>query len=305
VKFRLVGVGEVLWDLLPGGRQMGGAPANFACHASALGAEASLISRVGKDDLGHELIARLEKQGVHTECIEVDPTLPTGTVGVAVAVDGQPRFTIYENVAWDAIQGDPGGRKVVSLAHAVCFGTLAQRSKRSRDSIQSLLSTAPPGALRILDVNFRQNFYSREIVEESLTRANAIKVNDAEWPQIAEMFTLAGDTRAQMGRLAERFNLRLAALTRGAHGSLLFANGCWAEHPGVSAKVVDTVGAGDAFTAAMTLGFLAGWNLEEINRRANDVAAFVCSCAGATPALPATLRQAFQSAQPSSETGAP
>jgi fructokinase len=297
VRFKLVGIGEVLWDLLPGGRQLGGAPANFVCHACALGAEARLISRVGNDALGREALDRLEKLGVPTDCIEVDPKLPTGTVSVEVTPDGQPRFQIHENVAWDALSGEAGGQAAVAAAAAVCFGTLAQRREPSRATIRSLVAAAPPAALRILDVNLRQDFYSREIIEESMALANVLKVNDAELPRLAEIFQQSGDERAQIEALARRFSLRCVACTRGARGSLLFSGGSWSDHPGTRTNVVDTVGAGDAFSAAMTLGLLSGWSLNEINRLANDVAAYVCSQPGATPELPEQLRDAFAPAR--------
>jgi fructokinase len=293
VKFKLVGIGEVLWDLLPGGRQPGGAPANFAYHAGALGADACVISRVGGDAAGRELIAALENLRVPTAGIEVDASAPTGTVTVEIAHDGQPHFTIHEAVAWDEIAGEAAGRAAVSAADAVCFGTLAQRSPPSRHAIRQLLSVTPRAALRIFDINLRQHYYSRELIEESLALANVLKVNDAELLRLAEMFELSGDDRAQIRQLAERFELRVVACTRGSQGSLLFSAGRWAEHPGRATQVIDTVGAGDAFTAAMTIGLLAGWDLDEVGLRANEVAAFVCSCAGATPVLPAELRQRF------------
>lgn len=295
MKFKLVGIGEVLWDLLPSGKQLGGAPANFAYHACALGADAWVISRVGNDPAGHEIIERLEKLGVPADGIELDNAAPTGTVTVNLASDGQPQFTIHENVAWDRISGKGAGRRTVSSADAVCFGTLAQRSEPSRSTIRWLVSSTPPGALRILDVNLRQQYYSSQLIKESLALANVLKVSDTELPRLAEMFAFAGDERAQMAHLAEKHRLRLVACTRGASGSLLFAGGCWAEHPGVPVRVVDSVGAGDAFTAAMTLGVLAGWRLDEINRHANEVAAYVCSRAGGTPSLPERLREPFQS----------
>lgn len=295
---KLVGIGEVLWDLLPGGRQMGGAPANFAYHACALGAEARIVSRVGKDDLGRELIARLQQLGVPTYCIEMDSERPTGTVTVAVAPDGQPQFTIHEHVAWDALSGESAGRLAVAGADALCFGTLAQRSEPSRSTIRSLVTAAPRTALRVLDVNLRQHYFSRAMLEESLRLANVLKVNDAELPVLAKLLGLAGDERAQLDQLAQRYQLRLVAFTRGSRGSLLFTEGRWSEHPGVATRVVDTVGAGDAFTAAMILGLLAGWDLDRINQVANQVAAYVCSCAGATPELPQALRALFVSARP-------
>ncbi len=297
MSFKLVGIGEVLWDLLPGGRQLGGAPANFTYHARALGAEARIISRVGHDELGDEALDRLTKLGVPTDCIEVDPTLPTGTVGVEVAADGQPQFTIHKHVAWDALSGEPAGRLTVAAADAICFGTLAQRSEPSRSSIISLVAAAPPHALRILDVNLRQNYFSSRLINESLAFTDVLKLNETELPQLAAMFDLTGDERSQIRQLAERNQLRVVAYTRGGRGSLLFSEGSWSEHPGAPTKVADTIGAGDSFTAALALGLLAGWPLDEIHQRASEVAAYVCSQPGATPVLPEHLRAPFLSLQ--------
>jgi fructokinase len=291
VSFKVVGIGEALWDLLPTGRQMGGAPTNFACHAFALGAEMQLITRVGNDELGRELVGRLKKLGVPTNCVEVDALKPTGTVTVTVEHDGQPCFIIHEGVAWDNLTGESAGRGAVAGADAVCFGTLGQRLEPARSTIQSLVGATPPTALRIFDINLRQHFYSKAVIEESLALANVLKVNDTELPRLAEMLGVTGDERSQISQLASRHKLRVVAYTRGEHGSLLFVEGRWSDHPGVPTKVVDTVGAGDAFTAAMALGLLAGLDADEINRRANEVAAYVASCAGATPALPEHLRE--------------
>jgi len=293
MSFKVVGIGEVLWDLLPSGKQLGGAPANFAYHAAALGAEGRIVSRVGRDANGRELIQRLTQLSLGTDCIEIDSTAPTGTVSVEVAPDGQPHFTIRENVAWDHIAGEAAARRAVAEANAVCFGTLAQRSETSQASIRRLLSLAASEALRVFDVNLRQHFYSRELIEQSLALANVLKVNEGELPRLAEMLDIGGDARAQMSGLAARYPLQVVACTRGAHGSLLLASGRWSDHPGVPAKVVDTVGAGDAFTAAMTLGFLSGWDLDDINHHANHIASFVASCRGGTPELPQQLRAPF------------
>lgn len=298
MSFRIVGIGEVLWDKLPAGRQLGGAPANFTYHATALGTDTRLISRVGNDDLGRETLERLTKLGVPTECVEVDQQLPTGSVSVEVTADGQPHYQIHENVAWDAIRGEVAARHAVAAADAVCFGSLAQRSELSRSTILSLVSATPVTTLRIFDINLRQHYYTRSIIEKSLALANVLKVNDAELPRLAEMFSLTGDTRSQIQQLAERHSLRAIAYTRGGGGSLLFAEGRWSDHPGIATTVVDTIGAGDSFTAAMTLGLLAGWDLDRINDHANRVAAFVCARAGATPVLPAELRSLFASSAP-------
>jgi fructokinase len=192
MNFKVVGIGEVLWDLLPGGRQLGGAPANFAYHAHVLGAQAQVLSRVGRDELGRELLSRLEQLGLLTDAVEVDPTAPTGTVTVEIQAGGQPRFIIHENVAWDRIAGEPAGRQVVTAANALCFGTLAQRGEVSRRSIRALLRAAPAESLRILDVNLRQGYYSREIIGESLALASILKVNETELERLSKMFACAG-----------------------------------------------------------------------------------------------------------------
>jgi fructokinase len=298
MSFKIVGIGEVLWDMLPAGHQLGGAPANFTYHASALGAETRLISRVGNDALGREALARLRQLGVPTECVELDAQLPTGTVGVTVTTDGQPHYQIHKHVAWDALRGEAAGRAAVASADALCFGSLAQRSEPSRSTILSLVAATPVTALRVFDINLRQHYYTRDVIEKSLALANVLKVNDAELPRLAEMFSLTGDARSQIQQLVERHSLRAVACTRGGSGSLLFNDARWSDHPGIATQVVDTVGAGDSFTAAMTLGLLAGWDLDRINDHASRVAAFVCSSAGATPPLPKTLRSLFADAVP-------
>ena len=293
--FTILGLGEILWDLLPSGKQLGGAPANFAYHAHALGAESWLVTRVGQDPLGREILDRLRALALPTECVAVDPAAPTGTVSVELAADGQPRFIIHEHVAWDHIVTDAVSLAAAGRADAVCFGTLAQRSEPSRASIRALVAATPPGALRVFDINLRQQFYSRETIETSLELANGLKINDAELPVVAELLGLTGHGPEQLAELARRFSLRLVALTRGNSGSLLFSSDHWSDHPGLRVAVKDTIGAGDSFTAAMVLGFLSGWPLDQINQRANEIAAFVCTQAGATPSLPAELRRHFLS----------
>lgn len=293
MKRNVVGLGELLWDVLPGGRQLGGAPANFAYHAGALGAEARVISRVGRDADGRGLVARLTQLGIGTTCIEEDPVAPTSTVTVSLGADGQPAYTIHENVAWDALAGEAAARQAVASADAVYFGTLAQRSETSRRAIRTLLGLVPPTSLRIFDVNLRQHYHSRAIIEESLALADVLKLNETELPQLGEMFHLSGDERTQVDSLARRFALRVVAYTRGGRGSLLRAAGEWSEHAGLPTIVADTVGAGDSFTAALALGLLAGWPLDTVNARATALAAYVCSQPGATPPLPEPLRAPF------------
>ncbi len=292
MKHKIVAVGEVLWDLLPEGPQLGGAPANFAYHCRSLGADARTVTRVGDDDRGRDVFDRFRQLRLPTETIQVDPSLPTGTVEVTLD-NGQPHYTIREGVAWDAIDADSAAIDLVRSADAVCFGSLAQRSEVSRRSIRALVAAARPGAFRVLDVNLRAPFVDRDVIAESLSLANVLKLNEHELPELASMFGLATtEVRPAMVGLAKCFGLSLVALTRGGEGSLLMAaDGVWAEHPGFDpGTVADTIGAGDAFTAALVVGLLAGRPLEAINTHANEVAAFLCSKSGATPELPESLR---------------
>jgi len=287
---QIVAIGEVLWDLLPKGKQLGGAPANFTYQCRSLGADARLVTRVGDDALGREVLERFRLLGLPTETVQIDPELPTGTVDVALADDGQPRFTIREHVAWDRIMADEDSLATAARAEAACFGSLSQRSEPARRAIRSLVSATHPRALRLFDVNLRPPFVDREVIADSLTLANALKLNDQELPELTAMFGLSENVREAMAELAGRFGLVLVALTRGARGGLLLADGAWSDHPGLPITVSDTIGAGDAFTAALVVGHLAGRSLDEINRHANEVAAFVCSQPGGTPTLPAALK---------------
>ena len=285
---KVLAVGEVLWDLLPGGKQLGGAPGNFAYHCRSLGADARLVTRVGDDDLGREVLARFDALGLPTEFVQVDPEAPTGTVGVELT-DGQPRYTIHEGVAWDRIEAGAAALAFAAEADAIGFGSLAQRSPRSRESIGRIVAAAKPGALRIFDVNLRPPFVDRDVVDRPLEMANVLKLNDQELVELGSMFGLEGEPREVIAGLADRFGLEVVAVTRGDSGSLLFRGGEWSDHPGVPAEVVDAIGAGDSFAAAMAVGLLDGRPLDEINRRANAVAAFVCTRPGGTPALPESL----------------
>lgn len=287
---RILSIGEVLWDLLPSGPVMGGAAANFAVHCQALGATSGLVSRVGDDPRGHEILRLLRQRKIDTRFVGVDRELPTGVVTVALADDGQPHYDIHENVAWDAISLSPECLSAAGGADAVCFGTLAQRAPASRSAIETLVGALPPESLRVFDINLRQQFYSREIVESSLMLANVLKLNEIELPVLAEMFRLSGDAESQIASLADRFHLRAVAYTRGANGSVLLVDGERSRQDGLSVTVRDTVGAGDAFTAAMVVGLVAEWPLAAIHERAGEVAAFVCSHSGPTPVLPESFQ---------------
>jgi fructokinase len=290
MNFKVIGIGEALWDLLPAGRQLGGAPANFSFHAKMLGAQAQLITRVGRDDLGQAILQRFVEMGMEVDAIQLDDHAPTGTASVVLNHGGVPHFVIQENVAWDRLMLTEKSQAVVREADAVCFGTLAQRNETSRRTIQSLVASTRPDALKVFDINLRQNFFSFEIIKASLVLANILKISDEELPVLAKFFGLTGGPEEQIAELAQSFDLRLVALTCGARGSLFYSHGCYSRVAGLPVKVVDTVGAGDAFTAMLSLGLLAGWDLERINHSANEVAAYVVSQPGATPRLPAHLR---------------
>jgi fructokinase len=290
-RFTVVGLGEVLWDVFPDGPRFGGAPANFACHAAMLGADAFMVSQVGTDELGDRAIVELSEHGVHTDAMGRTADSPTGTVQVALDAAGKPTFTIADNVAWDAIPWSFALASLAGRADAVCFGTLAQRHEASRQTIRQFLNGTGPECLRIFDVNLRPPFFDAEIVRVSLPLANVLKLNDEELPIIAAMLNVTGNEIELLTEIRSRYLLRLVALTKGARGAMLLSDaGTW-EGAAPPVQVRDTVGAGDAFTAAMTMGLLRGDDLETIGRHACEVAAFVCTQAGAVPQLPDSLRR--------------
>jgi len=286
----VVGIGEILWDVLPSGRQLGGAPANFAWHAGALGARGLPVSCVGDDDDGREIIRRLRAMGMCCDYIFVDKAHPTGTVDVALDSSGVPTFVIHQNVAWDFIPFTDSLEQLAARAEAICFGSLAQRSPASRNTIRRFLEASRRQCVRVFDINLRQSFYSRQIIEDSLAAADVLKLNDQEMPVLMKLLDLDGGEQAAAQSLMHRYDLRLIALTRGGAGSRLYLNdGDPVEHPGYPTKVVDSVGAGDAFTAALTVGILRGLPPERIGHAANRLASYVCSQPGATPAVPQEL----------------
>ncbi len=293
MSFKIAGIGEVLWDLLPTGPRLGGAPANFACHVQSLGGQAAMITRVGRDPLGKSVCERFAERGLATDAVQIDPELPTGTVTVTLDDHGEPRFVIHENAAWDGLELNLPALSAASAADAVCFGTLAQRTEAARAVIQQLIAATPERALRVFDVNLRQAFYTPAVIEQSLQLANVLKLNESELAILARVFSLDASTWRQMEQLAQIFGLRLVALTRGARGSVLFLNGRWSEWPHLAVSVADTVGAGDAFTAALVLGLLQDMDLDDLHATAAECAGYVCTQVGATPELPAYLRKRF------------
>ncbi|MBT7699440.1 MAG: carbohydrate kinase [Verrucomicrobia bacterium] len=288
----VVGIGELLWDVFPQGKRMGGAPVNFACHCGQLGAEAYPVSCIGRDNLGDELRGRLTDLNVDQSYIAEDATHPTGTVQVTLDAHAKPSYEICEGVAWDMIRMTPALDALAPQADAVCFGSLCQRHTVSYETIHAFLSGMRAEALKIFDVNLRQAFYSKAIIEASLGHANVLKLSDEELPVLAELFGVSGAVEAQLHGLLARFDLNLIAYTRGPDGSLLVGPDETAEHPGCPGKAIDSVGAGDSFTAALCVGLLTGRPLAAINDHANRVATFVCSHEGAVPAFPQALKDA-------------
>lgn len=291
--YRVVGIGEILWDILPGGKQLGGAPANFAYHALAMGGKGIVVSSVGRDKLGEEVLKRLEELGIDCSFVVVDPDHPTGTVTVELDGMGKPSYAIHEGAAWDFI---PLNRNLLNLAteiHAVCFGSLCQRSETSRKTIARFLGETPPQCIRVFDINLRRPHFNRKTLHTLLKESDVLKLNEEELAEVADLFGMKGSQGDILSRLTERYNLRLIALTRGACGSRLYAQGEFVDHPGCSTAIVDTVGAGDSFTAAVTMGLLLGRPLDWISEHANRVASFVCSQRGGTPDLPSSLVQGF------------
>jgi fructokinase len=288
----ILGLGELLWDLLPEGPRLGGAPANFTVMAGRLGSHAAILSRIGRDDLGRRAVELLDPLPADTEFLQVDPAHETGRVTVALK-DGQPEYAIHEPAAWDFMELTDDWVQLAERADAICFGSLAQRAAESRQTIQTLAAQARAGCVRVFDVNLRAPFYSSEVIQESLELASVVKMNDAEVPVVLGLlgFPERETLRAGCGRLLQEFpELKLAAVTCGGNGSLLVSRESWHQHPGVPVKVVDTIGAGDAFTAAMTHTLLQDPRLDtaglaRLNEAGNRWGAWVASQQGAMPEL--------------------
>ena len=280
----VVGLGEVLWDLFPEGKQLGGAPANFAYITNLLGDRGIIASRVGHDALGDEIQQRLGTLGLEASYLQSDSARPTGTVRVRVDQDGQARFEITDMVAWDFLEWTPAWESLAQQADAICFGSLAQRSPASRETIHKFLGAARPGTARIFDVNLRQAFYSAKVLSESLKFADIAKLNAEELPRVVELLGIPHHgEQPSAERLRFAYGLKLVCVTRGARGSFLVSEFERHEHPGFRVQVADTVGAGDAFTAALVHHFLRGAGLAAMNEAANRIGAWVASCVGATP----------------------
>ena len=273
-------VGEVLWDSLPAGLFIGGAPFNVACHLSAAGAPVSMVTRVGDDRLGEEALRRATHYGVGTDLAQVDPSLPTGFVRAVVDDAGHAQYDILEPAAWDAIAPTVELMRRAESARAVVFGSLAQRQAIARATIQRLWDSE---ALMVFDLNLRPPYEDREVISRSLARADVVKVTQHELQRLARWFDLPDDQREGAVALAERFSCQMVCVTRGKDGAALLRDGVWTEHPGFEVEVRDTVGAGDAFLAVLLVGFLAGSDTNTLLNNANLIGAYVATQFGAVP----------------------
>jgi len=287
----IVGLGEVLWDVFPDGPRFGGAPANYACSVAALSSDvdAFMVSSVGQDDLGRQAEAELRQRGVDTSTLQSHEK-QTGKVDILVDDQGIATYEFAADTAWDNLKWTPELESLAQRTTAVCFGSLGQRSPESRRTMQAFVSATNAQCLKIFDINLRPPFFDDDVIVESLELANVLKLNDDELPVVTKLSNLQGTEAQQLEAIAERWNLTTIALTRGANGAAIFHEGSVSESDPVSTDVIDTVGAGDSFTATMTLGLLAGKSPIEICQHACRVAAYVCSQAGATPAIPDDLR---------------
>lgn len=290
----VVGLGEVLWDVFADGPRFGGAPANFASSMAELAGnrfDVFMVSQVGRDELGQRALQALRENGVDTRYV---PSVerPTGQVFVKLNPDGQASYEFAADTAWDDLKPSPELAQLAAQTDAVCFGALGQRAAGSRETIQRFLRETPPGCLRVLDLNLRPPFWTRDVVRQSLEFANVLKLNVEELAVLADMLELTGGSHQRLQQLMEDFSLNAAALTRGADGATLVSqSGESSELPGQPVVVADTVGAGDSFTAVLVIGLLNGLSLDVINAWGNRVAAYVCTQPGAAPTLPADLRR--------------
>lgn len=295
MKTTIVGMGEALWDVLPEGKKLGGAPANFAYHMSQFGYDSVVVSAVGDDKLGNEILENLAAKQLQHK-IEKVP-YPTGVVQITLDDAGVPCYEIKENVAWDNIPFTPALKELAQHTQAVCFGSLAQRSVVSRETINSFLDAMPrkEGQYKIFDINLRQGFYNKEILDESFNKCNILKINDEELITISRLFGFPGiDLQDKCWILLAKYNLKMLILTCGINGSYVFTPGevSFVETPKV--EVADTVGAGDSFTAAFMAAVLAGKSVAHAHKLAVDVSAYICTQNGAMPHLPEEMKRRIQ-----------
>jgi len=287
-RFTIVGIGEVLWDDFPDGRRLGGAPCNFAYHAGRLGCEAIVVSAVGNDSRGRDILNLLPRLGIHTEYVQMND-YPTGRVTVKLDASGVPQYVIHQHAAWDYISWESGLEALAKRSNAICFGSLAQRCSRSSATITSFLEMADGKCLKVFDVNLRQAYYQKKTIVRSLEKAGILKLNEEELPVVAGMLGYTGKVERLLESLMKDFELKLIAYTKGAKGSVLMTCDKLSRMDAPETAVVDTVGAGDAFTAMLVAGLLENRDLSAIHAAAVRLAAFVCANKGATPDIPKEL----------------
>lgn len=285
MKKKIVGVGEVLWDLLPRGACLGGAPANFAYITTLMGDQGIVASRVGEDSRGIDALRRMEELGLDIDHVQTDRQCPTGVVKIELDAKGQAKYEFVQPVAWDRLEWNEDWQQLAKQADAVCFGSLAQRSEKSRSTIRKFLAEASANTLKVFDVNLRQSYYSEDILADSMRLADIVKLNDEELPKIMELHKLPfKDDLSSAKKLQEKFGLKILCVTRGDRGSILVRGRDVSEHPGFRIRVADTIGSGDAFTAGLVHEYLHGASLDLMNEVANLVGAWVASEIGAMPA---------------------
>tara|TARA_A100001011_G_scaffold24525_1_gene24353 strand:+ start:1423 stop:2277 length:855 start_codon:yes stop_codon:yes gene_type:complete len=279
----VIGIGEMLWDLLPEGKQLGGAPCNFVYHAFRLGAGARILSAVGSDEMGREILETVKRKNLSTDLIQVNDK-STSTVDVKLNSKGVPKYVIHQDVAWDFLYFDENAIEMVNNADIVCFGSLAQRSATSRETIFQFLNVCKSDALIIFDINIRQTFYNKEIIENSLHFCNVLKMNEEEFPIISNLINLKGDDLdSNVNELIKNYDLKLVAFTKGMQGSILYTPTKKSEMSTPKVDIKDTVGAGDSFAAAMAIGFANKLPLRNLHEKAIEIASFVCESNGAMP----------------------
>ena len=288
----MIGLGEVLWDILPTGRVLGGAPANFAYMTNVLGDQGIVASCVGNDVLGREACQLLQKLGLNTSYLQRDDLHETGIATVRIDGTGQPNFTIKESVAWDFLEWTADWEELSARADVICFGSLAQRSSTSAGTIERFLQNVHPKTIRIFDVNLRQSFYNKDVLRKSFEYADIIKLNEHELIQVSSLFELGTGTAELLAqRLLQDFDLKLVCITRADRGSLLVSREQTVEHAGFQVTVADAVGAGDAFTACLAHHYVRGNPLQQISEAANRFASWVATQRGATPPITSSQLQ--------------
>lgn len=289
MKRLVVGLGEVLWDMLPEGRKIGGAPVNFAYHAGQFGIDTMAVSAIGNDKLGEDTIA--EMNGKHLNHIFPSVPYPTGSVQVSLDEKGVPAYDIKENVAWDNIPFTNEIESVARNCQAVCFGSLAQRNTVSRSTIRKFIESTPSGCIRIFDINLRQNFYTSNVIRDSLEHCNILKINDEEIILVSRMFNYDSSNIENVCRtIMEDFSLEMVILTCGTKGSYIFTKGGVSFMPTPKVNVADTVGAGDSFTGSFCAAILRGLPVAEAHKKAVEVSAYVCTQNGAMPEIPESMK---------------